>query len=127
LSGAVAAGLMKHGITLDYFGVQLQFTTLGGIVAEIVVGMVLGLFNGIAITRFKLPPFVATLGMLSIVRGLTMLWTGGYPITSLGDEFGKLGTGYFAGIPMPICIAAVLVLIFVVITQRTRFGRYVYA
>src|SRR5690606_11310971 len=82
---------------------------------------------GIAITRFKLPPFVATLGMLSIARGLTMLWTGGYPITSLGDEFGKLGTGYFAGIPMPICIAAVLVLIFVVISQRTRFASYVYA
>lgn len=127
LSGAVAAGLMKHGITLDYFGVQLQFTTLGGIMAGIVVGMVLGLSNGIAITRFKLPPFVATLGMLSIARGLTMLWTGGYPITSLGDQFGKLGTGYMAGIPMPVCIAAVLVLVFVVITQRTRFGRYVYA
>lgn len=127
LAGAVAAGLMKNGVTLDYFGVQLQFTTLGGIVAGIVVGAALGLCNGITITRFKLPPFVATLGMLSIARGLTMLWTGGFPITSLGDSFGKLGTGYFLGIPMPVWIAAALVGIFVVVTERTPFGRYLYA
>jgi ribose transport system permease protein len=127
LSGAIAAGLMKNGVTLDRFGVQLQFTCLGGIIAALVVGTFLGLCNGWAITRFKLPPFVATLGMLSIARGLTMLWTGGFPITSLGDDFGRLGTGYFLGIPMPVCIAAVLVGIFVVVTQRTRFGRYLYA
>ncbi len=127
LSGAVAAGLMKNGVTLERFGVQLQFTCLGGVVVALVVGTLLGLCNGLAITRFKLPPFVATLGMLSIARGLTMLWTGGFPITSLGDEFGKLGTGYFLGIPMPVCIAAVLVGLFIVVTQRTRFGRYLYA
>ncbi len=127
LSGAIAAGLMKNGMTLDRFGVQLQFTVLGGIVAGILVGTILGLCNGLAITRFRLPPFVATLGMLSIARGLTMLWTGGFPITSLGDEFGMLGTGYFLGIPMSVCIAAVLVGIFVIVTQRTRFGRYLYA
>jgi ribose transport system permease protein len=127
LAGAVAAGLMKNGVTLDYFGVQLQFTTLGGIIAGVLVGTVLGLCNGIVITRFKLPPFVATLGMLSIARGLTMLWTGGFPITSLGDDFGQLGTGYFVGIPMPVWIAAALVGIFVVVTQRTPFGRYLYA
>jgi ribose transport system permease protein len=127
LAGAVAAGLMKNGVTLDRFGVQLQFTTIGGIVAGLIVGATLGLANGIVITRFKLPPFVATLGMLSIARGLTMLWTGGFPITSLGDEFGMLGTGYFLGIPMPVWIAAALVAVFVVVTERTPFGRYLYA
>lgn len=127
LAGAVAAGLMKNGMTLDYLGVQLQFTAWGGIVAGIVVGTVLGLCNGVVITRFNLPPFVATLGMMSVARGLTMLWTGGFPITSLGDEFGQLGTGYFLGIPMPVWIAAALVGVFVVVTERTRFGRYLYA
>ena len=106
---------------------SLQFTCLGGIVAGLVVGAMLGFCNGWAITRFRLPPFVATLGMLSIARGLTMLWTGGFPITSLGDDFGKLGTGYFLGIPMPVCIAAGLIGLFIVVTQRTRFGRYLYA
>ena len=134
LSGAVAAGLMKNGVTLEHFGVQLQFTCLGGIVAALVVGTLLGTCNGLAITRFKLPPFVATLGMLSIARGFTMLWTGGFPITSLGDDFATIGTGYvfrinddYPGIPMPVCIAAVLVGLFIVVTQRTRFGRYLYA
>ena len=127
LAGAVAAGLMKNGITLDSLGVELQFTTVGGIVAGILVGTMLGLVNGVTTTRFKLPPFVATLGMLSIARGLTMLWTGGFPITSLGDDFASLGTGYFMGIPMPVCIAAALVAVFVVVTERTPFGRYLYA
>jgi ribose transport system permease protein len=126
-TGVIAAGLMKNGITLEPFGVQVQFTCLGGIVAALVVGTILGSCNGIAITRYRLPPFVATLGMLSIARGFTMLWTGGFPITSLGDDFGKLGTGYFLGIPMPVWIATVVVAIFVVVTQRTRFGRYLYA
>jgi ribose transport system permease protein len=127
LTGAIAAGLMKNGITLEPLGVQVQFTCVGGILAALVIGTILGSCNGIAITRFKLPPFVATLGMLSIARGLTMLWTGGFPITSLGDDFAKLGTGYFLGIPMPVWIAGVVVVIFMVVTQRTRFGRYLYA
>lgn len=127
LTGAIAAGLMKNGITLEPLGVQIQLTCLGGIVAALIVGTILGACNGIAITRFKLPPFVATLGMLSIARGLTMLWTGGFPITSLGPDFANLGTGYFLGIPMPVWIAGVVVAIFMVVTQRTRFGRYLYA
>jgi ribose transport system permease protein len=80
-----------------------------------------------AITRFKLPPFVATLGMLSVARGLTMLWTGGFPINNLGDEFGYMGTGRLLGVPMPVWIAGSLVAVFVVVMKRTQFGRQVYA
>src|SRR5262245_1259765 len=61
--GAVAAGLLKKGLVLKSFGVVLQFTPFGAIVAGIFVGFVLGWFNGFVITRFRLPPFVATLGM----------------------------------------------------------------
>jgi ribose transport system permease protein len=56
-----------------------------------------------------------------------MLWTGGFPITGLGPEFGFIGTGYWLGVPMPVWISAALVAAFVVITRRTRFGRYLYA
>ena len=84
-------------------------------------------FNGVAVTRFKLPPFVATLGMLSIARGLTMLWTGGFPVTGLGADFGYLGTGHALGIPLPVWISAALVAVFIVVTRRTRFGRHLYA
>lgn len=127
LSGAVAAGLLKNGIPLSFADARLQFTTAGAIVAGMVVGGAAGAFNGLAITRFQLPPFVATLGMLSIARGLTMLWTGGFPITSLGSSFGFLGTGSFLGMPMPVWIMLALVVVFVVVTRRTRFGRHIYA
>jgi len=127
LAGAVAAGLLKSGLALPRFNLLIQFTVPGAIVAGIVTGLVLGWVNGFAVTRFKLPPFVATLGMLSIARGLTMLWTGGFPVTGLGDDFGRLGTGHALGIPMPVWISAALVAVFIVVTRRTRFGRHLYA
>jgi ribose transport system permease protein len=80
-----------------------------------------------AITRFKLPPFVATLGMLSIGRGLTMLWTNGFPITSLGPTFGFIGAGFCLGIPTAIWISAALVALFYFISIHTTLGRYIYA
>lgn len=127
LAGAVAAGLLKNGLALKVFGVALQFTPFGAVVAGIFTGFALGWFNGFAITRFKLPPFVATLGMLSIARGLTMLWTGGFPVTSLGATFGFIGAGIFLGVPMPVWISAVLAGLFYFIARRTLLGRYIYA
>lgn len=126
-AGAVAAGLLKNGLALKALGVVLQFTPFGAVVAGIAVGLALGLFNGIAITRFRLPPFVATLGMLSIGRGLTMLWTGGFPITDLGPQFGFIGAGFWLGVPMAVWISAVLVAAFYVVTRHTTLGRYIYA
>jgi ribose transport system permease protein len=127
LSGAVAAGVLKNGVAIPVFDVLLQFTVFGAIVCGIGVGLVLGWFNGFVVTRFNMPPFVATLGMFSIARGITMLWTGGFPITGLGEGFGYLGTGVFLGVPMPVWISVALVAAFVVLTRKTRFGRYLYA
>lgn len=127
LAGAVAAGLLKNGLAVPGTDLLLQFTVSGAILAGLVVGGAAGWANGFAITRFQLPPFVATLGMFSIARGLTMLWTGGFPLTGLGDSFGHLGTGAFLGMPMPVWIMLVLTAVFVVVTKRTRFGRHLYA
>ncbi len=127
LAGAVAAGLIKYGLALKMFGVVLQFTPFGAVIVGIVTGLALGMFNGLVITRFKLPPFVATLGMLSIGRGLTMLWTGGFPVTGLGGQFDFIGTGIVLGVPMPVWISAVLVVLFYIISRRTTLGRYIYA
>jgi ribose transport system permease protein len=126
-SGAVGAGLLKSGFAIPGTDVFIEVTVSGAILAGILVGTGLGWFNGFVITRFKLPPFVATLGMLSIARGLTMLWTGGFPITRLGDDFGFMGAGHWLGIPMPVWISGALVVGFMVIMKRTRFGRQVYA
>ena len=126
-SGAIAAGLLKSGIELPSQDLFIGFTLLGTIVAALLTGSALGYFNGFVITRFKVPPFVATLAMLTIARGLTMLWTKGYPISSLGSSFGFIGTGWFLGIPVLVWIAAVVVVLALIITNKTSLGRYIYA
>ncbi|MBD3373494.1 ribose ABC transporter permease [candidate division KSB1 bacterium] len=126
-SGAFAAGLLKNGIEIPALNLFIGFTFVGALVAGIAAGSALGTINGLAITRFKVPPFVATLAMLTMARGLTMLWTGGFPITGLGETFAFIGTGWFAGIPMPVWITAILVILMVVLTRRTPFGRHIYA
>lgn len=126
-SGAVAAGALTKGFSVPGTDLLVEFTTSGSILIAIAVGAALGWFNGMVITRFKLPPFVATLGMLSVARGLTMLWTGGFPINNLGDGFGYMGTGRLLGVPMPVWIAGSLVVVFMVVMKRTQFGRQVYA
>jgi ribose transport system permease protein len=127
LAGAMAAGLLKNGLAIPGTELVIQFSTSGAILAGIAVGAAAGWVNGFSITRFSLPPFVATLGMLSIARGLTMLWTGGFPVTGLGDGFGHVGTGVFLGMPLPVWIMLALTAVFVVVTKRTRFGRHLYA
>ncbi|HZT21877.1 MAG TPA: ribose ABC transporter permease [Verrucomicrobiae bacterium] len=126
-AGAFAAGLLKNGLVLKMLGVALQFTPFGALLAGIASGLAFGWFNGWVITRFRLPPFVATLGVLSVARGLTMLWTGGFPITDLGPQFGFIGAGAWLGVPMPVWISAVLAGIFWGISRRTTLGRYIYA
>lgn len=126
-AGAFAAGLLKNGLPLKSFGVVLQFTPFGAVIAGILVGFALGWFNGFVITRFGLPPFVATLGMFSIARGLTMLWTGGFPITDLGAKFDFIGAGFWLGGPMAVWITAALVAVFYIVSRHTRLGRYIYA
>lgn len=127
LCGAITAGLLKNGIEMPASNTFIGFTLFGAIVAGLLAGFILGWFNGFAITKFNVPPFVATLAMLTIARGFTMLYTKGHPISSLGDSFAVIGTGWWLGIPVPVYIAAVVVLVAVFITQKTKIGRYIYA
>ncbi len=125
--GAVTAGLLKNGINIPSLNLFIGFTVLGAVIAGLVAGGAMGLVNGLAVTRFKVPSFVATLAMLTMARGFTMLWTQGHPITGLGETFGFLGTGWFLGIPMPVWISGIVVIAAIVLTGKTRFGRYIYA
>ena len=127
LCGAIAAGLLKNGLKISSADLFIGFTILGVVLAAILIGAALGFFNGFVITKFKVPPFVATLAMLTIARGLTMLYTKGQPVSNLGTDFAFIGTGWLLGVPFPVWIAAVVVLFAVFITQQTKLGRYIYA
>jgi ribose transport system permease protein len=127
LAGAVAAGLLKAGLSIPALGIQLEFTVAGAVMAGIGVGAILGACNGVVITRLRLPPFVATLAMLSIARGLALLWTGGFPITGLTPSFEFLGTGSWLGVPMPVWEVGFLAIAAGVTCSHTVFGRHLYA
>lgn len=126
-TSAVCAGLLTKGITIEPFDLLIGFTTLGGILAALLIGLLIGIFNGWVITRFSLPPFVVTLAMLTIARGATMLYTEGMPISNLGASFEFIGSGWFIGIPVPVWISLIVVSIVVFISKKTTFGRYIYA
>lgn len=115
-SGAVIAGLLSAGRPL-----------VVGIGAGLVLGAALGLVDGLVITRGKVQPFIATLAMLTVGRGLTLVYTDGRPITGLPDDFVWLGAGEIARIPVPVVIMILVFLISYVILSRAVFGRYVYA
>lgn len=127
LCGAITAGLLKNGVKFPPADLFVGFTLLGALLVGIIAGSLLGLFNGFVITKFNVPPFVSTLAMLTIARGLTMLWTQGHPISNLGSSFAVIGTGWFLGMPVPVWIAGVVVLLAIFITRQTRLGRYIYA
>jgi ribose transport system permease protein len=127
LCGAIAAGLLKNGIEITSANTYVGFTVLGIVVVALTAGSLIGALNGYVITRFKVPPFVATLAMLTIARGLTMLWTNGFPISGLGENFAWIGTGWFIGVPVPVWISGVVVAVAVVIANKTKLGRYIYA
>lgn len=127
LCGAVTAGLFKNGLEFPASDLYVGFTILGALLGGLLLGAALGWFNGFTVTKFNVPPFVATLAMLTIARGFTMLYTKGHPISNLGREFAFIGAGSWIGIPVPVWLAIIVVLIAVFITQKTKLGRYIYA
>jgi len=116
LSTVVTADLLQRGVPI------LPTLLLG-----LLLGGVFGSANGLLISRLKVPPFVATLGMMTVARGLALTYTQGRPITGLPDAFRYMGTGYLGPIPMPIIIAGVTFLAGYILLTRTRMGMYIYA
>ena len=81
-----------------------NFGILPSLAAGIIVGIVCGIVNGLLVTKTKLPPFIATLGMMSVARGLAFALTGGETIRNLPPEFLVMGQGSLLGLPIPIII-----------------------
>ncbi|MGF6536317.1 ribose transport system permease protein [Paraburkholderia sp. GAS33] len=101
---------------------------LPAVLAGLCAGLIVGAFNGVLITWIQLPPFIATLGTLSIGRGLMYIITKGVPLTpDVPDSFTFIGQGYFGFVPVPVVIMLLLTVCFSILMRRTRFGRHVYA
>jgi len=113
-------------VTALGFGAGLP--TIVCVSTGLAVGVAFGAFNGLLITGVGLPPFIATLGSLSIGRGLMYMITEGVPVTpDTPDIFASLGQGYVGLVPVPVVIMIVLMIGFSILMRRTRFGRHVYA
>jgi len=97
----------------------------------LLIGLALGAFigfvNGVLISKLKIPPFIATLGMMTFARGWAFVYSQGRPRGSLIDEFQVIGQGSILGIPNPAIVLLVCVAITYVILQHTLWGRYTYA
>jgi len=91
------------------------------------IGALLGLFNGTLVTRFSLPPFVATLGTMTFARGLALSFTQGKPITGLPESFRVLGTGFAGPIPVPVIILLAIFLVGILFLKLTPQGERLYA
>jgi len=131
---AVIAGFLMQGIPLNVFGVTLFPSVPVVVVLSCGVGAFVGVVNGILVSRFKVAPFVATLGMLYVVRGVALLLTNGLTINDLqGDPdlgntgFGWLGFNRILNIPIGVLIMALIALVLGFVLGRTRFGRWLYA
>ena len=99
-----------------------------GFIAGITIGFLLGAVNGMLITRMKLQPFIATLGMMSVYRGVAFVMTGGWPVLSIPRSFRDFTDGeLFFDIPISVLILFAFAGIGHVLLKRTRFGTYLYA
>lgn len=91
------------------------------------VGIVCGLVNGALISYGRLPPFIATLGMMSIARGSALLATDGRPVSGFGESLLWFASGEIAGIPVPVVVMIVVYVAAHFVLRRTKFGRYIFA
>lgn len=89
-------------------------------------GVLLGLANGFFIAQLKVPPFIATLGMMTSVRGIAYIITGGLPVFGFNRAFTVLGQGYWGMVPIPVIVMFITFLFGIVFLSQTRAGRHIY-
>jgi ribose transport system permease protein len=116
LTGCVTAQLLVEGMPIPL-----------AIVVGLLVGVALGVFNGALVAYVRLPPFIVTLGMLGIARGIVLVLTDASTVQPLPDSFANIANGDFLGLPNLLWMFAVVVAVTAFVLRRTVFGRYVYA
>ena len=116
LVGSVSAGvIVRSGVPVPV-----------GLLVGMAVGGAIGAFNGVMVVYGRLQPFVATLAMMAIGRGLTLLYTQGRPISGMGEGYTVLG-GSIGPIPISVLILGAVLTVITIVFRNTPFGAYVYA
>ena len=116
VSGVVAGKMLLSGVPVPV-----------AILAGILSGGFCGLINGLVISKMKLVPFIATLGMQNIARGIAYILTNSLPVSGLPEGFYFVGGGSVGIIPMPVLIMFLLALVFAFLLKRCAFGRRIYS
>ena len=94
----------------------------------LVLGALVGFVNGGIVAMFNVPAFIVTLATMNIAKGIAYIYTGGQSTRITDDAFAMLGTGYLFGIiPLPVVYMTILVIVFIILLGKTKFGTYVYA
>ena len=115
LSSTVVAMLLLAGVSIPV-----------AVIAGIMLGAVAGLANGLLVTGLGINPLIATLGTMSIARGIALVLTEGFSLSSLPPEFAWIGKASWAGLPVLVILTLALVIIFDLAVRHTRFFRQVY-
>ena len=126
-SAVVAASLVQQPGWKEALWPGLQMPAIVAVLAGLGVGLLLGGVNGGLIAAFRIPPFIATLGMMTMARGFAYIYSNGRPVSTLNEDFLWLGGGDILGIPVPIVIFGIVIFSTHMMLNYTRFGRHIYA
>jgi len=143
VNGIIAVGMtlviltggidLSVGSVLAFTGVIAASMVTSGqppalaMVCALLLGLLLGMLNGIAVAYLRIPPFIATLGMMTVARGLALSYTQGRPITGFPEPFRWLGAGWLGPLPVPILIMALVFGLGGVLLSYTIFGEQLFA
>jgi ribose transport system permease protein len=127
LSVGSVVGLSGVIVAQAVFDVTSMAGVLPAVLLALLAGAVAGAINGVLVAVVRMPPFIVTLGMLGIARGLTLLYTGGRTIQPLPAPFTAIADGQFLGISNLIWLTALVLGVTAFALRRTLWGRYVYA
>jgi len=127
--GSVAAlcGIVVTAVILPYTEISTAMVVVIIVLLSIVVGSIIGSLNGYAISRLRVPAFVATLATMNIARGLAYVYTQSRSIYGLPDSFSWIGQGYLGFVPVIVLIVVLVLTAAHIILSQTVFGRHVYA
>ena len=123
VGSVIAAAAVFGSLTAKAFPDQIWLA----IVAGVVVGLIAGSVNGFVVSVMKVPPFIATLGMLTLASGVAYVAGNGAPITGLPADFSRIANAQFGGLTLPVILMIVGILGLAIIMRRTTWGMRVYA